>query len=148
MPQLVAIAIIGRHSIPLFVETYGDVSEETELWLQCTMVSSLDPIEERVRTILSQDPKGAGFDNKYLGAVMPAGEYHVHAATSNTLVKLLAITRGTARDMELKNLLRTLHDMYTDQVCNPFYELETPITSATFRQRVGKLVNDTQLKQP
>eukprot|EP01059_Diplonema_ambulator_P020780 TRINITY_DN3468_c0_g1_i2.p2 TRINITY_DN3468_c0_g1~~TRINITY_DN3468_c0_g1_i2.p2 ORF type:complete len:180 (+),score=30.41 TRINITY_DN3468_c0_g1_i2:76-540(+) len=151
-PQLAALAIISKRGTPIFTTVYGDITDEEALWLQCTMVSSLDPAEEKVKGVLGATAAVADRkalpDNKYLGFIMPAMEYRVYGATSNTMVKLLAITKGDCRDQELKTLLKTLHDLYTRYVCNPFYEIDTEITSPKFHKQVDQIVSDTPLKAP
>ena len=137
-PSVVAIAVIGRHGSPLFLDIYEDVDEEENLWLQCALVSSLDPIEDKVRQAKGGD--------RYLGFVLPSGDYRVYATTSNTLVKLLAVMRGEPRDADVKGLLRFTHEAYTAQTCNPFYEYSTPIVSLKFKNIIRKVVSETKLK--
>eukprot|EP01060_Flectonema_neradi_P014542 TRINITY_DN2117_c6_g1_i1.p1 TRINITY_DN2117_c6_g1~~TRINITY_DN2117_c6_g1_i1.p1 ORF type:complete len:146 (+),score=1.44 TRINITY_DN2117_c6_g1_i1:84-521(+) len=137
-PSVVAISIIGRHGSPIFLDLFEELDEEESLWLQCSLASSLDPIEDKV--------KQAKGDNRYLGFVFPSGDCRVYATTSNTLVKLLAVLKGEPRDADVRNLLRLTHEAYSAQVCNPFYEYSTPITSQKFRNGIRKIVADTKLK--
>ena len=54
--QIIAVAVVGKHDVPLFVSTYGGLTEDEELWLQCTLVSCLDAVEEKVRAVISALP--------------------------------------------------------------------------------------------
>eukprot|EP01061_Rhynchopus_euleeides_P047791 TRINITY_DN9829_c0_g1_i1.p1 TRINITY_DN9829_c0_g1~~TRINITY_DN9829_c0_g1_i1.p1 ORF type:complete len:176 (+),score=49.31 TRINITY_DN9829_c0_g1_i1:76-528(+) len=139
-----AVAIVGKHDVPLYVSTYGGLTEDEELWLQCTLVSCLDAVEERVRTVISVLPSeprpNISPENRFLGFVMPAGEHRVYAATTNTMVKVICITRGSPREDRVNELLGKLLDLYSAQACNPFYEFESRITSPGFRADVDRHV--------
>eukprot|EP00754_Rhynchopus_humris_P044778 Rhum_TRINITY_DN4390_c0_g1::Rhum_TRINITY_DN4390_c0_g1_i1::g.14141::m.14141/K20301/TRAPPC2, TRS20; trafficking protein particle complex subunit 2 len=148
--QLVSVAVVGRQNVPLYLATYGEMTEEEELGLQCALVSSIDAVEEEVRLVLNSlpvDVKAKIPDNKYLGFVLPSGEHKVFASTSNTMVKLLCVLRGEPNDEKhVKELLYRMHDLYSAQVCNPFYELEGRITSPKFAKELKAYVDDTQHK--
>ena len=56
--------------------------------------------------------------SKFLGLVLPAGEHRVYATTSNTMVKLLCVTRGSPREDRISELLMRALDLYSMQVCS------------------------------
>eukprot|EP01063_Lacrimia_lanifica_P031913 TRINITY_DN5367_c0_g2_i1.p4 TRINITY_DN5367_c0_g2~~TRINITY_DN5367_c0_g2_i1.p4 ORF type:complete len:150 (+),score=64.05 TRINITY_DN5367_c0_g2_i1:103-552(+) len=145
-PHVAAVAIVGRQHIPLFVSTLGTEDEEEALWLQSVLVSSLDAVEEKLAAILP--PTGQHAPEKYLGFLMPAGDYRVHAWFSNTRVKFLLVVKGEARDLEVKQIFKVLHERYSAQVCNPFHEIDSSITSPHFKSDVERAIANSPLRPP
>eukprot|EP01062_Namystynia_karyoxenos_P043133 TRINITY_DN3157_c0_g1_i1.p2 TRINITY_DN3157_c0_g1~~TRINITY_DN3157_c0_g1_i1.p2 ORF type:complete len:192 (+),score=77.46 TRINITY_DN3157_c0_g1_i1:75-578(+) len=158
-PSLAAVGVVSRHNSPLFIRVCAPAqgAEAGELQLQCAMFAALDPVMKKAHEAAqpsaapTQRQPSAGQpapDNKFLGCVLPTGDYRVYAHTSNTKVKLFAVTRGEAREGELQLLLRQLHELYTQAVCDPFYELETQITSERFRAGVDRALRACVLHDP
>eukprot|EP00756_Hemistasia_phaeocysticola_P055276 Hpha_TRINITY_DN3119_c0_g1::TRINITY_DN3119_c0_g1_i1::g.96491::m.96491/K20301/TRAPPC2, TRS20; trafficking protein particle complex subunit 2 len=134
-PILAGVCVVSRHGSPLFVKVCPEGTVD-ELTLHSALLAALDPAERAASEKAVRQSSAQSTDNKYLGCVLQTGDCRVHAHTANTKVKLFAVVCGEARDTELRALLRQIHELYTQVVCDPFYELETPIRSVRFARAV------------
>ena len=63
-----------------------------------------------------------------------------HVTSSGT--KLILVIDDLGMDVhKIKTFLREFAFLYCDVVCNPFYEIGTPIQSPKFKERLGMLLN-------
>eukprot|EP01065_Artemidia_motanka_P006271 TRINITY_DN13087_c0_g1_i2.p1 TRINITY_DN13087_c0_g1~~TRINITY_DN13087_c0_g1_i2.p1 ORF type:complete len:150 (+),score=37.46 TRINITY_DN13087_c0_g1_i2:82-531(+) len=135
---LAGVGVVSQHNCPLYLHP---CREADELALHSAILASLDTVNERVDA-----PMRSQQDMRNLGCVLETGDLRVHAYAANTRVKLLAVVRGEARPEDVGRLLRSLHDLYTRAVCDPFYELESPITSRRFAHGVSEAIRTCALQ--
>jgi len=139
-PQILAIALIGAHDQPLFVQTAPSTASSStgsaaasangdgDLKWHYAAHTSLDYFEERE----ASKPRPT---DSYLGLLYVMEDYAVYGYQTNTrtrIVLVLALADAVVRDADVKILFRAIHNAYISHVSNPFSNaIPPPAVSAT-----------------
>ncbi|XP_065181497.1 trafficking protein particle complex subunit 2-like protein [Sycon ciliatum] len=133
----VCVAVISKENQPLFLRTAKD---DPELQFHYYVHTSLDVIDEKVGA-----PPGRANEQRemYLGILYPTEDYKIYGYVTNTKVKFIVIvdnTNSMNKDSEIKQVFRTLHTAYCENLLNPFYAPGESIVSRTFNKTIDSLL--------
>ncbi|CAM9975519.1 unnamed protein product [Ascophyllum nodosum] len=146
--MIVCIAVVGRKNEPLFLRTYTDADGEEEEEdathrLHNIVHSSLDVVGDKKA---KKRPSGVtdALTDMFLGHLCPIDEYRVYGYMTSTRLKLLAVLEDVndIRESDLKKVFASIHDLYVNNLRNPFSPLAKPIDSAKFRLAVDRQINE------
>merc|ERR1711916_406814 len=77
-----------------------------------------------------------------VGVLFPTEDYNVYGHVTSSGAKLILVIDDLGMDVhKITTFLREFAFLYCDVVCNPFYEIGTPIQSPKFKERLGMLLN-------
>ncbi|KNC46888.1 HSPC176 protein [Thecamonas trahens ATCC 50062] len=87
-----------------------------------------------MHTCLDMVEEAEGSSDSYLGLLTATEDYRVYGYVTNTRITLLAAIAdgGELKASNVGSLLRYLHTLYMDAVCNPFHTLDAPLASPRF----------------
>lgn len=123
-------AVVGQANNPLYLQAFEASSEEETLQFHHIVHCSLDAVEGK----LSAPKRNPGEPSDcYLGMLYPTEEYKVFGYVSNTKIKfMLVLSEPIPKDDELRHIFRRFHATYVDAASNPFYTINTALTSKSF----------------
>jgi hypothetical protein len=76
-----------------------------------------------------------------LGVLYPTEDYNVYGHVTSSGAKLILVIDDLGMEVhKIKTFLREFSFLYCDVVCNPFYEIGTPVQSPKFRERLSVLL--------
>mmetsp|Transcript_46886 Transcript_46886/g.114359 ORF Transcript_46886/g.114359 Transcript_46886/m.114359 type:complete len:215 (-) Transcript_46886:2159-2803(-) len=94
-----------------------------------------------------------GADGMFVGLLCPAEDQRVYGYVSTTKIKFLLVTEddGTSTSVSsssendgnsenIKLLLTQIHELYIEDMLNPFKIIGSPITSKRFERRIEELI--------
>ncbi|ORY89468.1 Sedlin, N-terminal conserved region-domain-containing protein [Leucosporidium creatinivorum] len=114
--RILAIAVLGKHGNPLFLQSYSARrGGQADLKWQYAAHTSLDFFEER------ELPAAKTIDS-YLGLLYAMEDYAVYGYQSNTRIKfvlILALADAVVRDIDVKTIFRAIHNAYISHISNP-----------------------------
>lgn len=136
-----AIAVIGKTNSPLYIWTasHGNRSgdkdtQAAELAYHYYVHTALDECLEKAAS------RSSGVD-LFLGILCPVEDFKVYGYVSNTDLKFLTVIRDMPlKDNDVKVLLRRVHMLYVDAMCNPFAQPGETVKSHCFERDVRKTV--------
>jgi hypothetical protein len=124
--------IVGKNDKPLYSFEYSDAKKflaKDETYLNHFIVhSSLDIVEE---TVWKNNAM-------YLKTIDRYGALNISSYVSPSHVKFMLLHNLKNED-SIKNFFVDVHEFYLKILMNPFYEVNTPITSKVFDDRVKQL---------
>ncbi|KAK9832604.1 hypothetical protein WJX81_002897 [Elliptochloris bilobata] len=136
--MIVCAAVIGQANNPLYLETFQQGSSDDALRFHYIVHCSLDAVEEKLA--LPRKSPGEPSD-AYLGLLYPTEDYKVFGYVTNTRVKfILVVDEPVPKDEEMRMIFKRFHAAYVDAVCNPFYSVNTPLTSSSFDASVRTII--------
>ncbi|GAA6040192.1 hypothetical protein JCM8097_004175 [Rhodosporidiobolus ruineniae] len=124
MSQLavLSIAVLGKHGNPLFLQSYSSRrGGQQDLKWHYAAHTALDFFEER-------ELPAAKTTESYLGLLYAMEDYAVYGYQTNTRVKFvlaLALADAVIRDIDVKTILRAIHNSYIAYLSNPFSTAES-----------------------
>eukprot|EP00871_Galdieria_phlegrea_P000287 jgi/Galph1/1259/GphlegSOOS_G6089.1 len=131
---VVAVAIINSKNHPLVIRVYDcpesivhlpKAGETREQQIQYLLFRSLDCLPGQGSASVKRIPSDG-----YLGCITPQEVLPIHAYVTNTgITILLALIPGSYVDARLKQLFRKIHQIYIENMMNPFYIYNSPIAS-------------------
>lgn len=136
-PQILSIAIIGRHGQPLYMRNFTpQTGGEADLKWYYAAHTSLDVFEER-------DALPTKVVDAYFGLLYTMEEYACYGYQTNTrtrFVVCLSMKEVLMKETEVKAIFRSLHSAYIHYLSNPFTQsppenltaLAPPIKSKKF----------------
>jgi len=151
--RVLAIAVIGRHNQPLFVQGYTESErKDPDLKWHYAAHMSLDMFDER-------DASTVRPSDGYLGLLYTMDDYAVYGFQTITRIRfvlVLAIADFVVRDLDVKALFRAIHTAYVAYVCNPFSgvstdnpnALATPIRSKQFATKMSSIASAHSAEPP
>ncbi|CAB4381494.1 unnamed protein product [Rhizophagus irregularis] len=117
--KIQSIAIIGKQNNPLYIKNFS--KSHPDLKFHYIAHTSCDVIDERAGAA------GPEPDDTYLGLLYALEDLAVYGYVTNTKVKfvvVLSIPDAVIKNMDMRNLFKKIHNVYINQVCNPFYNLD------------------------
>ncbi|RIA83791.1 Sedlin [Glomus cerebriforme] len=116
--KIQSIAIIGKQNNPLYIKNFSVF--HPDLKYHYIAHTSCDVIDERVG---AAGPEAA---DTYLGLLYAMEDLDVYGYVTNTRVKFVVVLSVTnpVKNTVMKNLFKKIHNVYINQVCNPFYNLD------------------------
>ena len=79
--------------------------------------------------------------DSFLGVLYPTEDFNVYGHITSSGIKLILVIDDLGMDVhKIKSFLREFSHLYCDVVCNPFYQIGTPIQSKKFREKLGTLL--------
>ncbi|RIA88630.1 Sedlin [Glomus cerebriforme] len=114
-----SIAIIGKQNNPLYIKNFS--KSHPDLKFHYIAHTSCDVIEERAGIA------GSETADTYLGLLYVMEDLAVYGYITNTKVKfvvVLLVPDTVIKNTDMKNLFKKIHNVYINQVCNPFYNLD------------------------
>lgn len=124
-------------------------SAECSLRQQFILHAALDRLEQ-----LAGPPPGYGWrvksgatgtDGMFVGLLAPVEELRVYGYVTTTRIKFVLVVEDDAVpeaqanvDAEIKALLKQLHEVYVQDMLNPFKDITAPITSKRFDEQIQK----------
>uniref|UniRef100_A0A7E4VL42 Trafficking protein particle complex subunit 2-like protein n=1 Tax=Panagrellus redivivus TaxID=6233 RepID=A0A7E4VL42_PANRE len=134
--MLLCISILAADQPPLYFRCIPcDASRENDLRL--FVYSSLDVFDEKAT---SSRPD----QELFLGSLFLNNKFKSYGYLTNTQIKFLAVidaTNPTLKEQDLRALFKKVHQGYSAAICNPFYELGTPIQSRALNALVDNRVD-------
>jgi trafficking protein particle complex subunit 2 len=86
-----------------------------------------------------------GTDGMFVGLLAPIEELRVYGYVTTTKIKFLLVVEDDAVpetqpnvDSEIKALMKQLHELYVQEMLNPFKDLSAPISSRRFDEQIQK----------
>ncbi|KAI9020126.1 Sedlin [Phycomyces nitens] len=133
--EINCIALIGKQNNPLYIKNFSNT--HPDLKYHYIAHTSIDVIEERV----SNGPKNLDL---YIGLLYAMEDLAVYGYITNTRVKcvvVVSVTDCVIRDADMKLIFQKVHTAYVNQVCNPFYNLDSqkPLTSKAFIRAIDAI---------
>ena len=123
--------------------------ESLELDKQFMIHTALDPLEETIGKSNSDGSMplrrtlygAASMSSQWMGALRDVDEqYTVYGHVTATNIKLLALCRKPCKESVIRTFLSTIHEHYIHYVINPFSDIEGPIDSRIFDDKVKEAV--------
>lgn len=81
----------------------------------------------------------------FVGLLAPVEELRVYGYVTTTRIKFVLVVEDDAVpeaqanvDAEIKALLKQLHEVYVQDMLNPFKDITAPITSKRFDEQIQK----------
>ena len=163
-----SLAIIGTNNEPLFIREFEKnddaISEEELFGISSTKTFDGVNCSTKHQFILhaaldryvqmAGPPPGYGWrqntnaDGMFIGLLYPVEEMRVYGYVTTTKVKLLLTVEDDAVpemqqtvDIEIKVLLRKIHELYIEDLLNPFKDIGSKIVSKTFDEKVTKCIS-------
>jgi hypothetical protein len=88
-----------------------------------------------------------GMDGMFVGLLAPMEELRVYGYVTTTKVKFILVVEDDAVpeaqpnvDSEIKNLMKQLHELYVQEMLNPFRDVTAPISSKRFDEQIQNYV--------
>eukprot|EP00833_Pecoramyces_ruminatium_P012670 jgi/Orpsp1_1/1186702/evm.model.d7180000052644.1 len=136
LTKISCVAIIGKMNNPMFIKNY--TNEVDELKFHYLANISCDLIEAKITQ--------SKYNDSYLGLLYIMEDLAVYGYLTNTKIKIiiiLTISINPVKDMEMKQIFRKVHGVYSNLISNPFYDPDSrnTITSASFIKGIDKIVN-------
>ncbi|KAL0095231.1 Sedlin [Phycomyces blakesleeanus] len=133
--EINCIALIGKQNNPLYIKNFSNT--HPDLKYHYIAHTSIDVIEERV----SNGPKNLDL---YIGLLYAMEDLAVYGYITNTRVKcvvVVSVTDCVIRDADMKLIFQKVHAAYVNQVCNPFYNLDSQksLTSKAFIRAIDAI---------
>ena len=154
------VAVIGKKNNPLYLSTFPDAnSVDVQHRFQLIVFSSLDIIDTIVKNVESgvtgsdssnsNKDSGAGDGKEFLGYLCSVEHFKIFGYVTNTSIKFILVVSDEVDCLKtpyrkVENFFSSLHSLYIEAIYNPFYKLETPITSKTFAGKVNNLVGQSE----
>mmetsp|Transcript_46887 Transcript_46887/g.114365 ORF Transcript_46887/g.114365 Transcript_46887/m.114365 type:complete len:215 (-) Transcript_46887:2158-2802(-) len=139
----------------------GTATSKCSVRQQFIMYAALDRLDQ-----LAGPPPGYGWrnnnnsinkggaDGMFVGLLCPAEDQRVYGYVSTTKIKFLLVTEddGTSNPVSsstsendsnsenIKLLLTQIHELYIEDMLNPFKIIGSPITSKRFERRIEELI--------
>ncbi|KAL7746909.1 TRAPP subunit [Sorochytrium milnesiophthora] len=115
------LAVVGTQDNPVYEAEFGNVIRKDDLKHldQFIAHASLDVIE----------------DMMFLKTVDKFNEWFVSGYITPSSIKLVLL-HDTKNDDGIKNFLGELHELYIKTLMNPFYDVNKPIHSTAFDEKV------------
>ncbi len=86
-------------------------------------------------------------DGMFVGLLAPMEELRVYGYVTTTKVKFILVVEDDAVpeaqpnvDSEIKNLMKQLHELYVQEMLNPFRDVTAPISSKRFDEQIQNYV--------
>eukprot|EP01087_Luapelamoeba_hula_P015605 TRINITY_DN4688_c1_g1_i1.p1 TRINITY_DN4688_c1_g1~~TRINITY_DN4688_c1_g1_i1.p1 ORF type:complete len:160 (+),score=30.63 TRINITY_DN4688_c1_g1_i1:34-513(+) len=149
--MITCVAIVGKANSPLFVQSFPDgrpaefQPSEPQLEYNYIVHTALDIIEEKGTPSMDpsaqvksrRGPRGA---DMYLGMLYPTEDFKVYGYITSTKNKFVLVTTDDYSDNDIPLVFRKLHNLFANQVSNPFYVPDEPIVSKQFEKEIRSLV--------
>eukprot|EP01113_Clastostelium_recurvatum_P042570 TRINITY_DN6905_c0_g1_i1.p1 TRINITY_DN6905_c0_g1~~TRINITY_DN6905_c0_g1_i1.p1 ORF type:complete len:137 (+),score=27.18 TRINITY_DN6905_c0_g1_i1:70-480(+) len=123
--------IVGKNDNPLYEAEFASgvkAKEQAHHLSQFVIHSSIDLVEEAVWKSTAMNLKGVDrFGKSYISSFVTAGH-----------IKFMLLHEKKEEDA-IKGFFQDVYELYVKIAINPFYQLNTPITSVAFDSRVKKL---------
>ena len=157
------VAVIGKKNNPLYLSTFPpNNSTDVQHRFQLVVYSSLDVIDTLVKKNESgasggdggsktteNGSGGAGDGKEFLGYLCSVEHFKIFGYVTNTSIKFILVVSDEVDRLKtpyrkVQNFLSSMHSLYIEAIYNPFYTLETPITSKGFAGKVNALVGQSE----
>ncbi|KAG4104693.1 Sedlin [Neocallimastix lanati (nom. inval.)] len=130
------VAIIGKNNNPMFIKNYSNEVDELKFHYLANI--SCDLVEAKITQ--------SKYNDSYLGLLYIMEDLAVYGYLTNTKIKIiiiLTISINPVKDMEMKQIFRKVHNVYSNLISNPFYDPDSrnTITSKSFIKGIDKIVN-------
>jgi hypothetical protein len=93
-------------------------------------------------------PGETGVDGMFVGLLYPVEDMRVYGYVTTTRIKLVLVVEDDALpemqssiDNDIKALLSKIHELYVEDLLNPFKDTGSAIVSKRFEDRVQRFVN-------
>eukprot|EP00294_Goniomonas_avonlea_P017034 CAMPEP_0114563738 /NCGR_PEP_ID=MMETSP0114-20121206/13292_1 /TAXON_ID=31324 /ORGANISM="Goniomonas sp, Strain m" /LENGTH=139 /DNA_ID=CAMNT_0001749649 /DNA_START=16 /DNA_END=432 /DNA_ORIENTATION=+ len=123
--------IVGKKDNPTYELIVAQKKEDSSHMNQFIIHAALDIVEEQVWTTSSMFLKTVDRFNT-------GSDLHISAYVTAGHVKFMLLHEGKNED-NIKSFFTDVHELYMKILLNPFYEVDTPITSQVFDARVKLL---------
>ena len=156
------VAVIGKKNNPLYLSTFPDTSSiDVQHRFQLIAYSSLDIIDDLVKSsegaaggdggsnTKDNSSNGAVDGKEFLGYLCSVEHFKIFGYVTNTSIKFILVVSDETGCLKMpyrkvQSFFNSLHSLYIEAIYNPFYELETPITSKGFAGKVNNLVGESE----
>eukprot|EP00529_Nitzschia_sp_RCC80_P033611 CAMPEP_0113464350 /NCGR_PEP_ID=MMETSP0014_2-20120614/13158_1 /TAXON_ID=2857 /ORGANISM="Nitzschia sp." /LENGTH=210 /DNA_ID=CAMNT_0000356433 /DNA_START=63 /DNA_END=695 /DNA_ORIENTATION=- /assembly_acc=CAM_ASM_000159 len=140
----------------------GTATSKCSVRQQFIMYAALDRLDQLAgpppgygwRNNNKNSVNNGGADGMFVGLLCPAEDQRVYGYVSTTKIKFLLVTEddGTSNPVSsstsendsnsenIKLLLTQIHELYIEDMLNPFKIIGSPITSRRFERRIEELV--------
>uniref|UniRef100_A0A914Q2G5 Trafficking protein particle complex subunit 2-like protein n=2 Tax=Panagrolaimus TaxID=55784 RepID=A0A914Q2G5_9BILA len=124
--MILCIAILASDQPPLYFRC-SPTENSREDDLRLFVYSSLDVFDEKVSSTVSRPHQ-----ELFLGSLFLNNKYRSYGYLTNTQVKILVVVDATnpnLKEQDIRALFKKIHNFFCAAICNPFYELGSPINS-------------------